>query len=146
MGYETIICGVTGSPASEKAALEAARLAKENRACLIYVYVVDITFLKGITVQLRSQFAEESLEHMGKHILDHVEGLALRQGLAPKKILRKGVILEVLKQVVLEEKADLLVLGDEKRSFFQKVLFGGKVKDYVHELENHTGISVVVVK
>jgi nucleotide-binding universal stress UspA family protein len=146
MGYETIICGVTGSAASEKAAYEAARLAKENRARLIYVYVVDITFLKGITIQLRAQFAEESLEHVGKLILDHVEGFALSQGLTPKKILRKGVVLEVLKRVVLEEKAELLVLGDEKRSFFQKVLFGGKVKDYVQELENHTGISVVVVK
>jgi len=146
MGYETIVCGVTGSAASQKAALEAARLAKENRARLIYVYVADTTFLKGVTIQLTPQFAQESLEHVGKLMLNHAEGLALSQGLTPKKILRKGVILEVLKGVVLEEKADLLVLGQEKRSFFQKVLFGGKVEDYVHELENHTGISVVLVK
>lgn len=45
MGYKTIICGVTGFLHSQKAALEAAILAGQSHAELIYVYIVDVSFL-----------------------------------------------------------------------------------------------------
>jgi hypothetical protein len=45
MAYRSIVCGVTGSAHAQKAALEAAVLAKENHATLTYVYAVDIRFL-----------------------------------------------------------------------------------------------------
>lgn len=87
MGYKTIVCGVTGSEPSQKAALEAARLAKENQADLIYVYVVDVTFLKGITVELTPDFAQKTLEHLGGHFLERAETISLAEGVIPKKIL-----------------------------------------------------------
>lgn len=146
MAYKNIVCGVTGSEASQKAASEAARLAKEDRADLVLVYAVDITFLKGIAIQLTPDFAEKSLEHIGVHILDRAEELVRAQGVVPKKVIRKGAILEVLKQIILEEKADLLVLGHEERSFFEKVLFKGEVEDHIGELTSQTGVSVKVVK
>ena len=58
MSYKMIVCGVTGSDHGQKAAQEASRLAKENQAGLIFVYAVDTTFLKGITIQLTSEFAQ----------------------------------------------------------------------------------------
>jgi nucleotide-binding universal stress UspA family protein len=145
MAYKKIVCGVTGSESSQKAAREAARLAGENEADLTYVYAVDITFLKGITVQLTPQFAEKALEHLGGHILDQAEENALAQGLKPKKVLRAGPVLEVLKQVLTEEKADLLVIGHEDRSFFEKVLFRGEVEDHIKELTAQTGVPVRVI-
>ncbi|MBI5602053.1 MAG: universal stress protein [Deltaproteobacteria bacterium] len=146
MAYKAIVCGVTGSEHSQKAALEAARLAKENGAALIYVYAVDTTFLKGMTVELTPDFALKTLEHLGGHILERAEALSLAEGVTPKKILRPGAILEVLKQVLSEEGADLLIIGHEERSFFEKVLFNGAVEDHVQELINQTGVSVQVIK
>jgi len=147
MGYTSIVCGVTGSAHSQKAALEAAALAKKDNARLTYVYAVDIGFLKsGITVQLSSSFAEASLAHLGTHILDYAEQFAQSQGVTPKKIVRHGAVLEVLKQVVLEEKADLLVLGHENRTFFEKALFKGDVEDHIQELKQHTGVEVAVIR
>lgn len=147
MGYTSIVCGVTGSAHSQKAALEAAVLAKENNAALTFVYAVDVGFLRsGITVQLPSKFAEESMEHLGSHILSHAEQLAKTQGVSPKKVVRKGPVLEVLRQVMAEEKADLLVLGHENRTFFEKALFRGEVEDHIQELKQQTGAEVTVIR
>jgi nucleotide-binding universal stress UspA family protein len=146
MAYKTIICGVTGSEASQKAALGAALLAKENQAKLIFVYSVDTAFLKGMTVELSAQFAQQSLSHLGEHILEHAEQIALGQGVASHKFLRKGPLLEVLKKVTIEEKGDLLVLGQEPRSFFDKVLFRGRVEDHLQELRRQMGIEAVIVQ
>ena len=85
MTYKKIVCGVTGSEPSQKAAQEAARLAKEHQAGLIYVYAVDIKFLKGMTIQLTSDFAEKTLEHLGGHILERAEESAAAQGVTPRK-------------------------------------------------------------
>ena len=146
MAYKTIICGVTGSDASQKAALGAALLAKENQARLILVYSVDVAFLKGMTVELSAKFGEQSLSHLGAHILDHSEQIALGQGVTAHKFLRKGPLLEVLKSVAVEEKGDLLVLGQEPRSFFDKVLFRGRVEDHLQELRKQMGIEAIIVQ
>jgi nucleotide-binding universal stress UspA family protein len=146
MGYTSIVCGVTGSAHAQKAALEAALLAKQHNANLVYVYAVDITFLRGgITMKLTPKFVEESIVRMGEHILAMAEELAKAQGVTPKKVVRKGSVLEVLKAVVLEEKADLLVLGHEKRTFFEKALFKGNVEDHIQALKAQTGVEVTVV-
>lgn len=146
MAYKSIVCGVTGSEGSAKAQAEAVRLAKEDGAALTFVYAVDATFLKGITIGIRPEYAEKTLEHLGGHILEDAESMAKGQGVVPKLVLAKGAVLNVLKQTVAREKADLLVLGDDGRTFFEKVLFGGEVGDHAAALGGETGVQVLVVK
>jgi nucleotide-binding universal stress UspA family protein len=146
MGYSSIVCGVTGSAHAQKAALEAAALAKRDNARLTYVYAVDVGFLKGGVGGMSSSIAGEGLKRLGEHILNYAAGLARSQGVTPKKIVRQGAALEVLKQVVQEEQADLLVLGHEERSFFEKALFKGEVEDHVEELKQQTRVEVTVIQ
>jgi nucleotide-binding universal stress UspA family protein len=146
MGYTSIVCGVTGSAHSQKAALEAAVLAKQHNARLTLVYAVDIDFLKTSVGGLSTSLAQEGLDHLGGHILDYAAELAESQGVTPKKIVRRGPVLEVLKGVVLEEKAELLVLGHEERTFFEKALFKGNVEDHIEELKQQTGTEVTVIR
>ena len=146
MKYTSIVCGVTGSAHAQKAALEAAVLAKQHNARLTCVYAVDIGFLKAGIGGLSTSLAEDGLERLGGHILGYAEQLAQSQGVAPKKIVRRGAVLEVLKQVILEEKADLLVLGHENRTFFDKILFKGSVEDHIEELKQQTGTEVTVIR
>ena len=63
--------------------------------------------------------------------MEVAEELAKTQGVTAKKILKKGLVLGVLIQVVQEEKADLLVLGHEPRIFFEKAIFDGNVEDHL---------------
>jgi nucleotide-binding universal stress UspA family protein len=65
MGYKTIVCGVTGSLHSQKAALEAAIMAVKSQAELIYVYVVDVSFLKRGSGFITSGAVADSLDHLG---------------------------------------------------------------------------------
>jgi len=146
MGYTSIVCGVTGSSHAHKAALEAAVLAKQHNARLTYVYAVDVGFLKTGVGGLSVSLAENGLDHLGSHILEFAEELAQSQGVTPKKIVRRGPVLQVLKEVLLEEKADLLVLGHEERTFFDKALFKGSVEDHVAELKQQTGTEVTVIR
>lgn len=146
MDYKKIVCAVTGSETSERAAREAAFLARESGASLIFLYAVDASFLQGMTVEVRPEFAEKSLEHMGGHILERMEQIARQEGVQAKGLLKKGRLMEVIREVALEEGADLLVLGKEEPSFFEKVLFRDEVEDHVKELRERTGVEVMLVK
>lgn len=145
MGFTSIVCGVTGSAHAQKAALEGAALAKQHNAKLTYVYVVDTGFLKSSVGGMSTSIAQEGLERLGRQILDFAEQLAQSYQITPKKVVRSGPVLEVLKQVVQEEKADLLLLGHEKKTFFDKVFFHGSVEDHVEEFKKLTGVNVVVI-
>ena len=146
MSYKTIICGVTGSLHSQKVALEAAIMAGKAQAGLIYVYVVDLSFLRGGISFMTSGSVADSLDRLGEQFLDFADELAKAQGVTARKILRKGLVLDVLIQVVQEEKADLLVLGHEPRTFFEKALFKGSVEDHLELLKKQTGAEVIVVR
>jgi nucleotide-binding universal stress UspA family protein len=147
MGYKSIVCGVTGSEHAKKAALEAAILAKADKADLTYVYAVDLAFLKGgKTGSATTQGVEQSLENVGRLILDGVEQIAWIQAVNPRKVLMKGPVQDVLKKVIIEQEADLLVLGHEERTFFEKFLFEGDVEDHIERLKKETGVEVMVVK
>ncbi len=146
MAIKSIVCGVTGSAHAQKAALEAAALAKRNNARLTYVYVVDAGFLKGSVGGMSMSIAQEGLERLGQQILEFAEKLAQSYQIIPGTIVRTGPVLEVLKQIVLEENADVLVLGHEERSFFDKLLFKGSVEDHIEELKKLTGADVTVIR
>jgi nucleotide-binding universal stress UspA family protein len=122
-------------------------LAKTHGARLFYVYAVDLTFLKGgKTGSITSQGVEESLAGMGRHILDRAGELAAAEGVTPEKLIVKGPVLGVLKKVVQEKKADLLVLGHEDRSFFEKFLIEGDVEDHIQSLKEETGVDVLIIR
>ena len=147
MAYKKIVCGVTASAHSQKAALEAARLARQDGAELVYVYAVDLEFLTGGKLGSLSQdVIGASLEALGVHIVNYAEQIAAAQGVKPKKIVRRGKVLDILKLVMSEEKADLLILGHEERTFFEKALFKGDVEDHVQELKARTGAEVKIIR
>jgi nucleotide-binding universal stress UspA family protein len=147
MSYKSIVCAVTGSEHARRAALKAATLAREAEAYLTYVYAVDLTFLKGGRTGLASfQEVGQSLEELGRHILDAAEQIARTEGITPRKVMRKGPVQEVLKTVILEQKADLLVLGHEERTFFEKFLMEGDAEDHIEKLKKETGVEVRVIE
>jgi nucleotide-binding universal stress UspA family protein len=146
MGLKSIVCGITGSENSQKAMQFALKMALADSARLTFVYVVDVGFLKGITIQLTPQYAEEFLERLGNRILDEAMEIASSKGLTAKKVVRKGKIMEEVCKVIKEEKGDILVVGDEGRSFAQNVLFGKRLSNTVKEMERLTGVPVKVVR
>jgi nucleotide-binding universal stress UspA family protein len=146
MGIKSIVCAVTGSVNSEKAVKSASEMAAANASRLAFVYVVDVGFLGGLTVQLRPEYAEHFLEHLGDKILDEAVGTASSVGVTAKKVLRKGKVMDEVVKVIKEESADILVVSDEGRSFAEKVLFGERLSDNIKEMEKRAGVPVKVVR
>lgn len=147
MVYKKIVCGVTASAHSQKAALEAARLAKEHRAELIYVYAIDLDFLaSGRTGSLTEDVVAGSLRKVGEAIMELAAQIAESQGVKPRRIVQRGKVLDVLRRVMTEENADLLVIGHEKRTFLEKALLKGTVEDHVQELKVQLGAEVKIIR
>jgi nucleotide-binding universal stress UspA family protein len=146
MAIKSLVCGVTGSENSEKAVKAASEMAAGEKAHLTFVYVVDVSFLSGLTVQLRPKYAEDFLERLGGKILDEAVAIASSKGVASKKALRKGKLMDEVIKVVKEEGADILVVGDEGRGFAEKVLFGNRLPDNIKELERRSGVTVKVIR
>ncbi len=135
MAYKKIVCGVTASAAAARAALEAAMLAKQHGAQLFYVYAVDLDFLKtGRMGHLSQDVIAQSIEKIGKQIVDTAEQIAASEGVKPEKIVRRGAVM------------DVLVLGHEERTFVEKHLFKGDVEDHAQELKARTGAEVKIIR
>jgi nucleotide-binding universal stress UspA family protein len=146
MPTKSIVCGVTGSENSEKAVKAASQMAAAEGARLTFVYVVDIGFMSGLTIQLRPEYAGHFLERLGKKILDEAEQAASSEGVTAKKVLKRGKVMDVLADVIQEESAEVLVVGDEGRTFAEKVLFGNRLPDNVKELEKRLRVTVSIVR
>jgi len=86
MGYKTIVCGVTGSLHSQKAALEAAIIASRAQTRLIYVYVVDVSFLRRGSSLISSGAVADSLHRIGEQFLNN--GYPLTHTLLHKHFLK----------------------------------------------------------
>jgi nucleotide-binding universal stress UspA family protein len=146
MKSKVIVCGVTGSVNSQKAVKAAVEMALTEGTPLIFVYVVDVAFLSGLTIQLRPKYAEDFLERLGNKLLDEAAGIASSMGVAVKKVLRKGKVMTELSKVLKEEKGELLVVSDEGRGFAEKVLFGERLPNNIKELERRAGVPVKVIR
>jgi len=146
MGYKKIVCGVTCSEASARAAARAAQIAKDDDAELIYVNVADSTFLKGNTISSRPHHAEDALLRFGDHCLQYAREIARALGVTSRTTTRKGRVYGVIRELILEEHADLLVIGHESRTFFEKFILNGQVEKHIDKLKEETGIDVVVVE
>jgi nucleotide-binding universal stress UspA family protein len=108
---------------------------------------VDLDFLKGGRMgNLSQDVIAQSIEKIGKQIVDTAEQIAASEGVKPEKIVRRGTVLDVLGQVMSEQKADLLILGHEERTFFEKLRFKGNVEDHVQELKARTGAEVKIIQ
>lgn len=144
MKYKNIVCGVTGSACAKKAALEAARLARSENADLTYVYAVDSGFLKS--GKAGGRLTEESLEQLGRHILENAVQTALAEQVTARMLITKGSFPDVLKRVIQEQKADLLVLAHEEKTFSEKHFLEGDIANYIEMLKKETGVDVSLVE
>ncbi len=124
MEPKKIVCGVTASTRSQRAVLDAARLAQRTGAQLICVHVVDGSCLQErIADPLSRAFVENSLVHLGMQIVDHASQIAKTEGVTVEKHLVKGSVRRCLHKLARELRADLLVLGGENgRTVYRDVL------------------------
>ena len=126
--YKRILVPVDASAVSALGLLEAVRLAKDQRARLRIVHIVDESVLiqypesVDITGQMLDSFVNE-----GEKTLREAVALARRHRINPEHVLYKTMV-GVLSSVILKEakkwRADLIVMGTHQQGGVKRFFLG----------------------
>lgn len=128
MTYKRILVPVDGSPTSNAGLKEALRLAKDQRARLRLLHVVDelIIFNTPETAVNIEPIIEE-LKRGGTRLLQKAGRLALAKGIKPESDLRESAGVRVADVITGQAKrwgADLIVMGTHGRRGVNRMLMG----------------------
>lgn len=136
-----ILCATRGGEVSWRAQDKAIDLAKERSDELIFLYVVDISFLDKIALPVVID-AESGVERMGEFLLAMAQERAREKGLDACAIIREGKTREEIKKAVVELGVDTVVLGlPAEGGVFREEA----IRAFAQEIEKETGAEVVLV-
>lgn len=144
--YQRILVGVDGSPAAARGLREAVRLAKEERAQLFIVHVVNEFFAYSAMegAGLGTDVAD-ILRKEGERLLAKAKADAEHEGIKAKGILREvtgGPAADAILDAAKAEQADLIVLGTHGRRGVRRLVLGSDAEQVVRS----ASIPVLLVR
>jgi len=105
-----ILCAIRGGEASYRTQEAAIALAKERGDDLIFLYVVDLSFLDRTAAPIVVDI-ENELDQMGNFFLIMAKEKAAEENIVAQTITRQGSVREEIIQAVHDEGATVVVLG-----------------------------------
>jgi nucleotide-binding universal stress UspA family protein len=133
--YARILVAVDGSDAANRGLREAIRLAKEERAQLVIVHVVDEYYAFAVPEAgaVAANVVPE-LRESGKKVLAKAEALVAKQRIKAKSVLRETIGGAAADEIVAEAKkqrVDLIVLGTHGRRGVRRIVLGSDAEQVV---------------
>ena len=137
-----ILCATRGGEGSYRTQDGAIALAKEQGDELIFLYVVDSSFLNQTAAPLVVDI-NASLEKMGRFQLAMAQERAAAEGIEAQAVVRQGMLQEELSAEAKEVSADLIVLGRPlgETAIFDKAI----LQAFAAILRAETGIEVRIL-
>jgi nucleotide-binding universal stress UspA family protein len=144
-----ILVPTDGSKAAQKAARYAVDLAKQLKASVIVLSVIDKRSLIGQTV-LAAETARHVIEPIEDYLREAAEGytgevkkLCEKNGVQSKTVITTGHPVEEIVKEAKKSKADLIVMSSHGRSALTAAIFGSVAFGVIH---NETKIPTLVLK
>lgn len=106
-----ILCATRGGEASWRTQDKVIAMAKEEGATVLFLYVVDVEFLKLTARGVRPDVVQAEMEHMGEFLLAMACERAAAQGVQAEMCLRHGPLLAALESAARDEGADAVAFG-----------------------------------
>ena len=106
-----ILCATRGGEASQKTQDAVIAMAKEQGATILFLYVVDVEFLRLTARGVRPDVVSTEMEHMGEFLLAMACERAAAQGVEAEACLRHGSLVKALESAAREEGADAIAFG-----------------------------------
>jgi nucleotide-binding universal stress UspA family protein len=133
--YRKILVPVDGSPTSARGLREALALAKDQRAKVRLVHVVDEGLAIGV-VEAGIEFEDlvDGLVKNGKAILQRARRSAEKQGVRAEGVLYEKVAGSAADSILREARkwgADLIVMGTHGRRGVRRVVLGSDAEQVV---------------
>jgi nucleotide-binding universal stress UspA family protein len=126
---------VDGSPTSMRGLREALRVAKDDRAQLLLLHVVN-EFYAFATLDGAAPAADlvPALREGGRRTLDKAKALAEKAGVSAKTVLREtlgGAAADTIVREARKQRADLIVLGTHGRRGIRRMVLGSDAEQVV---------------
>jgi nucleotide-binding universal stress UspA family protein len=132
--YQHILVPVDGSPTSNRALQEALKLAKQLKAQLALIHVMEKIWYVDNESYLNYAELQNAVRISSEKILAQAEAAVLQEGVSPTVKLLEARGERIANMVVAEAKrwpADLIVIGTHGRSGFSHLLFGSVAEGVV---------------
>ena len=139
-----IVCATRGGEAGRRTQERAIALAKEQGAELIFFCVFDPGFAGPLNGPLAAAVEEEQ-QWLGRALLGTAQARAQKEGVDAAAVIRSGQILESIEAFLCEVDASMLVIGEPRVDSALAAFRPGYVFRCAEQVEQHTGIKVVVV-
>ncbi|HSF80419.1 MAG TPA: universal stress protein [Anaerolineales bacterium] len=140
-----ILCAVRGGRESRQTVTRAIDLALEARARLTFFHVMDAEFLEYATIGPLSVVYNE-LREMGEFAMLILCDRAQRRGVENVDyIVREGNIRKQLKQIAIETRAEIMVIGRPTRSPGRNVFRSDDIEDFSAELAEIGNLRTILV-
>lgn len=135
--YKRILVPVDGSATSNRGLREAVRLAKNQKAQLWLVHVVEEYFVTQVGEGIAySQEMFDSMRAGGRRVLARVEASVRKSGVKVHSVMLESVATRVSDLVVRQArkvKADLIVIGTHGRRGITRAVMGSDAEAVVRE-------------
>jgi nucleotide-binding universal stress UspA family protein len=106
-----ILCPTRGGEASYCTQDAAIALAQERGDELVFLYVVDTSFLNRTPRAVRPDVVADEMARMGEFLLAMAQERAAAQGVDAQVRIRRGNFRDELVAAIEEEESDVLILG-----------------------------------
>jgi nucleotide-binding universal stress UspA family protein len=106
-----ILCATRGGQASQRTQEAVIAMAKEYEASIVFLFVVDLEFLKLTARGVRPDVVAAEMEHMGEFLLAIACERAGAQGVKAEICIRRGPLADALASAAREEEADCIAFG-----------------------------------
>lgn len=106
-----ILCATRGGEASRSTQEAVIEMAKQRGAAIVFLYVVDVEFLRLTARGVRPDVVTAEMERMGDFLLAIAVERAQKQGVEASGVLRHGPLVEALESAAREEGVDAIAFG-----------------------------------
>jgi nucleotide-binding universal stress UspA family protein len=141
---QPIVCATQGGEASRRTQERAIDLAKEQGAELIFLYVVDPSFVGPVDDSLIEALKDE-MARLGRALLSIARGRARQQGLTAQAVVIHGPLQQSIVGYLRQVGASTLVIGTPQTSAMSQAFTLEGIQCFAQSVRQETGVEVVVV-
>ena len=144
-----ILIPTDGSEAAQKAAMYAVDLAKQLKASIIVLSIIDKRSFIGQTVQAKEttmnviEPLEDYLREAAEGYVGEIIELCNKNGVSSKTVITSGHPVEVIVKEAERAKADLIMIGSHGKSALAAAVLGSVTYGVIHK---DTKIPVLIVR
>jgi len=138
-----ILCATRGGEASYRTQDAVIALAQEQSDALVFLYVVDTTFINKTERAVRPDVVATEIEHLGEFLLAMACERAENQGVEAIPCVKHGEFAAALKEAAVENEVSLVAFGRPvgEQSRFQLA----DLQQLAEEIAKETGIETRII-